>query len=50
MKKGDKVNIGDPILKKDTTMDNLNLQDLDIQIQKKVLEIFCEVVTLICRR
>ena len=39
MKKGDNVNIGDPILKMDTTMDNLNLQDLDIQIQKKVLEI-----------
>ena len=39
VKKGDKVNIGDPILKMDTTMDNLNLQDLDIQIQKKVLEI-----------
>ena len=27
VKKGDKVNIGDPILKMDTTMDNLNLQD-----------------------
>ena len=39
VKKGDNVNIGDPILKMDTTMDNLNLQDLDIQIQKKVLEI-----------
>ena len=37
VKKGDKVNIGDPILKMDTTMDNLNLQDLDIQIQKRFL-------------